>query len=164
MILLRICLLLSTVMAASAQVPGMMFPWWDRPIVKDLGLSDEQLKQIRTTVERSRDRIGQLREAIDAAEVRLKDEMNASSVDSQKAEDAIEKVIAARSELTRAISQMSLKLRLILTTTQWEELQKRQPRRPTFDRGPGPPRPRGMPPTGGPERFRRTSSSRESVN
>jgi Spy/CpxP family protein refolding chaperone len=105
-----------------------MTPWWDRPIARDLGLSDEQNKQIHEVVRASRNRLIELRGAVQSAEGELRDEMNDEKVDSSKAEAAIEKVVAARADLTRAVSLMSLKLRIILTAAQWQELQKRQAR------------------------------------
>lgn len=127
----RFTLLLGVVLAlpmiATAQMPGMI-PWWDRPIARDLGLSDEQNRQIRDVVRESRDRLIELRGSVDRAEAELRDEMNEERVDSRKAEAAIEKVVAARSEVMRAVSLMSLKLRMTLTAAQWQELQKRQGR------------------------------------
>jgi Spy/CpxP family protein refolding chaperone len=121
-----------------AQVPGM-FPWWDSPIARDLNLSAEQNGKIRETVREYRSRLIQLRATLEASEGELGDLMNDDPVDSAKTTAAFEKVIAARSELTRAVSQMSLKLRLILTAEQWRELQRRQPRPNPGGRGPGPP-------------------------
>lgn len=105
-----------------------MTSWWDGPIARDLGLSDEQNKQIREVVRASRTRLIELGGAVQSAEADLRDEMNDEKVDSGKAEAAIEKVVTARAELTRAVSLMSLKLRMILTAAQWQELQKRQSR------------------------------------
>jgi Spy/CpxP family protein refolding chaperone len=149
----RFTLLLGAVLAlpmtATAQMSGMI-PWWDRPIARDLGLSDEQNRQIRDVVRESRTRLIQLRGAVESAEADLKDVMNEEKVDSPKAEAEIEKVVAARAELTRAVSLMSLKLRMTLTAAQWQELQKRQGRPAA---GPGMRRPgRGgaLRPSGGP--------------
>jgi Spy/CpxP family protein refolding chaperone len=111
----------------AAQTPGM-YPWWDAPIARDLGLSEEQNMQIREIVRASRDHLIELRGAVQKAEANLRDEMNQEKVDGNKAEEAIENVVAARSELMRAVSQMSLKLRMILTLPQWQELQRRQNR------------------------------------
>jgi len=133
-----------------AQVPRM-WNWWDGPIAQDLNLSEEQKKQIRAIVRESRDRLIQSRGAVEAAEAELQDEMNEDKVDSRKAEAAIERVVKSRSELTRSVSQMSLKLRLILSPAQWQELQKRE-RRPgppmenMRDRGQRGPYPRGKRP------------------
>jgi Spy/CpxP family protein refolding chaperone len=108
--------------------------WWDQPIARDLGLSDEQNRQIRTIVAESRDRLIQLRGAVDSAEGILRDIMDEEKVDSRRAEAAIEKVVSTHADMMRAVSQMSLKLRVILTGTQWQELQKRESQPP-------PPRP-----------------------
>lgn len=116
-----------------AQMPGM-FPWWDSPIAGDLKLSEDQHRRIRETVREVRGKINQLRAATETAEAELADFMNDDRVDAQKTAAAIDKVIAARGEMSREVSLMSLKLRQILTTEQWRELQRRQPRPP----GPGP--------------------------
>ncbi len=130
---LMVAALLAGSIPLRAQIPGM-WDWWDRPIAQDLNLSEEQRKQIRATVRESRDRLIQLRGAVEAAEAGLRDEMDEDTVDNRKAEAAIERVVKSRGELMRAVSQMSLKLRLVLTPAQWQELRKRE-RRP-----PGPPR------------------------
>jgi Spy/CpxP family protein refolding chaperone len=129
----RIGLFLGAVLAfasaasAQNQEPFLgMSQWWDRPIVRNLGLSDDQFKQIRAVVRESRDRLIELRAAVRKAEADLKDEMDEEKVDMKRAESAIERVIAARSELIRAVSVMSLKLRVILTPAQWQELEKRR--------------------------------------
>jgi Spy/CpxP family protein refolding chaperone len=123
---------------AKARSPEMS-RWWDQPVVRDIGLSTEQEKQIRVIVRESRDRLIQLRGALDAAEAALSDEMGEDKVDSKRAEAAIERVITTRAELQRAIAMMSLKLRLILTTAQWHELEKRGGDDPPPE-GQGPPR------------------------
>lgn len=129
----RINLVLGTVLAFASMVFAQnqeplagMSQWWDRPIVRNLGLSDDQFKQIRAVVRESRDHLIELRAAVRKAEADLKDEMDEEKVDMKKAESAIERVVAARSELMRAVSVMSLKLRVILTPAQWQELEKRR--------------------------------------
>ncbi len=127
----RFILTLGAILAMPKIVPAQMpwmSPWWDSPIARDLGLSDDQSRQIRAIVRESRDHLFQLRGAVQAAEADLSDEMNAEKVDSGRAEAAIDKLVAARSELTRAVSLMSLKLRMTLTAAQWQELEKRQTR------------------------------------
>jgi len=117
-------------------------PWWDSSVTQDLNLSDAQTKQIRATVQEFRSRMFDLRAAANKAETELEAVFNEETVDQRKANDAIERLVATRGELTRATSQMEVKLRTLLTVQQWQELQKRQrswpdrtsPRR----RGPGP--------------------------
>jgi Spy/CpxP family protein refolding chaperone len=104
--------------------------WWDQPIARDLGLSDEQNRQIRSIVSGSRDRLIQLRAAVDSAEGALRDAMDEEKVDTKHAEAVIEKVVATHAEMMRAVSQMSLKLRVILTSAQWQELEKRESQPP----------------------------------
>ena len=125
--ILRIGMLYATVSVAAAQVPGM-FPWWEAPLRNDLGLSDSQSEQISATLREMRPKMIQLRGAVESAESGLKQELDATQVDSLRVNDAIEKVVTARADLTRAVAQMSLKLRLVLTPAQWQELQKRRPR------------------------------------
>jgi Spy/CpxP family protein refolding chaperone len=100
-------------------------PWWDRPVVRSLGLSDNQMKQVRAITRDSRDRLIHLRAAVVSAEAALADEFGEDPVNRGKAEAALEKVVSARGELMRAVSQMSLRLRQVLTFSQWQELRKR---------------------------------------
>ena len=137
-------LLLLTVACALAQGPpgkrldaigGGFFPWWDGPLVQDLNLNEEQRNQIRATVSEYRDRLIEQRANLAKAEGHLQDLMNEDPVNEFQASEAIEKAVAARGDLMRTFSQMSLKLRKVLTVQQWRELQKRRPRR--WRRGPG---------------------------
>ncbi len=117
--------LVTVAAGAWAQAPGMT-AWWDRPVVRNLGLTEDQSRRIKETVRESRDRLIQLRGGVESAEAELRDQMSEEKVDSAKAEAAIDRVVAARSELMRAVSRMSLKLRLILTAAQWQELERRE--------------------------------------
>ena len=112
--------------------PGMRansFPWWDSPIVQDLKLSEDQQNQIRNIVKDYRSKLIELRATLEKAEGDLNDVYDEDKIDPRKANDVIEHVVAARSDLTRSFSQMSLKLRAVLTLDQWRELQKRRPQR-----------------------------------
>jgi len=140
--LLPLCaFMLPMIVLAQGKAKGPeMSRWWERPVVRDLGLTEEQNKQVRAIVRESRDRLIQLRGAVDSAESALSDEMSEEKVDSKRAEAAIERVITARSELMRAIAQMSLRLRLILTSAQWQELERREAEQPPPPPQPEPPR------------------------
>jgi Spy/CpxP family protein refolding chaperone len=130
---------------------GNAFPWWDSPIVQDMKLSDDQQKQIRDTVRDYRSKLIELRAALEKAEGELNDVYEDEKIDQRKAIEAIEHVVTARSDLTRTFSQMSLKLRAVLTLDQWRELEKRRPlrewrpggmrqgRRQSIDKQPTPP-------------------------
>jgi Spy/CpxP family protein refolding chaperone len=104
--------------------------WWDQPIVQDLGLSEEQNKKIRAIVTESRDRLIKLRNAADKAEAALQQIMNEEKVDSHRGQDVIDQVVATRADMMRAVAQMSLKLRTILSLAQWQILQSRESQPP----------------------------------
>jgi Spy/CpxP family protein refolding chaperone len=111
-------------------------PWWDGQISRDLNLSDVQSKQIRSTVEEYRGRMMDLRATVNRAEHDVQASFDEDPVDQTKANDAINRLASARGELTRAVSQMDLRLRTILTAEQWNQLQSRT-RRPGLVRPPG---------------------------
>ena len=104
-------------------------PWWDRPVVRDLGLSEDQLRQIREIVRGSRDQLIQLRAAVRIAEGHLADAMSTEVVNERATAGSIEDVIRARGDLMRATSQMSLRIRQVLTYPQWQELRRREAQR-----------------------------------
>jgi len=107
-----------------------MTAWWDQPIARDLGLSDQQNSQIRATVAESRGRLIQLRAAVDSAENVLHDLMDQQAVDLGRAQAAIDQVVSTHAEMMRAVAQMSLKLRAILSYAQWQQLQQRESQQP----------------------------------
>jgi Spy/CpxP family protein refolding chaperone len=104
--------------------------WWDQPIVRDLGLSDDQNKNIRATVAESRDLLIKLRSAADKAEAQLQQIMDGEKVDLRRGEEAIDQVVKTRADMMRTVAEMSLKLRGILTSAQWQILQKRESQQP----------------------------------
>jgi Spy/CpxP family protein refolding chaperone len=103
--------------------------WWNSPIVQNMDLSETQRKDIRGTVRQYRGHLLDLREAVQRADNDLEIALNESPVDQRKANEAIERLATARGELTRTLSQMTLRLRTILSNEQWQELQKRQAER-----------------------------------
>ena len=56
-----------------AQPPRGFFPWWDRPVAKDLNLTVPQMRQIRMTVREYRDKLIEYRAAVEKAEAGLQD-------------------------------------------------------------------------------------------
>jgi len=118
--------------------------WWNSPLVQNLDLSEAQRKEIRTTVREYRGHLMDLREAVQRADSDLEIALNDNSIDQRKANEAIEHLASARGELTRTLSQMTLRLRTVLTTEQWQELQRRQAERQS-ERRPGGPGGRPMP-------------------
>ncbi|MBK5294262.1 MAG: periplasmic heavy metal sensor [Acidobacteriia bacterium] len=139
----RLLLTLIIPLLAHAQPPRNFFPWWETPLVRDLNLSEDQQKQIRKMQRDARSAMIDMRYAQEKAEVELEDLFNEDTVDSRKTNDAIEKLVRARSDMTRAFAQLSLKLRAVLTPQQWQELQKRRPQ--PGQMGPGRQGPQGSP-------------------
>jgi len=129
-------LVLSLVFACAlpAQMPRGQYAWWNSPVVQDLKLSDSQQRQIRLTVKEYRVRLLDIRARLEKAENDLEALFNQDPVDSPKANEAIDRLASTRSELTRALSQMSLKLRSLLNAQQWQQLQDYQARRPRRER------------------------------
>ena len=74
-----------------------------------------------------RPRLKELRGAVQKAEQDLESVFNSDPVNTQKANEAIEHLVAARADLSRTLSQMGLKLRSVLTLQQWQEVEKRFP-------------------------------------
>src|SRR5271165_6023734 len=112
-----------------AQMPRGFYAWWSTPVVRDLNLTKDQRQQIRATIQDYRPRLMQLRTELNDAEHDLEAEFNQDPLDNQKANKAIERLVAARSQLTRTLSHMSLTLRALLTEQQWRDLQRRRPAR-----------------------------------
>ncbi len=111
-----------------AQMPRGIYAWWSRPkIARDLNLSPSQREQIRATVQQYRPHLLNVRAAVNQAEQALADQFNRNPVDPAKTDEAIERLVDARSDLTRTLTRLSLKLRLVLSEQQWEELQRRRP-------------------------------------
>ena len=141
--------LLLTVTAVFAQPPRGFFAWWDSPIARDLNLKEEQNQQIREVARSYRNKLIDQRSTMDKAEGDLEDIFNDDKIDQRKANDAVERLAGARAGMSRTMSQMSLKLRGILTVDQWRELQKRMPKGPPParpERRPGEPRGQAPPP------------------
>ncbi len=110
-------------------------PWWNNPVANGLNnLTEAQTKQISATVSEYRDRLKDLYAQVNAAEGGLVEIFNEESIDQRKADQAVNQLANARGDLTRTLSQMSVKLRTVLTVEQWQDLQDRQ-------RGRGVPRP-----------------------
>lgn len=110
-----------------AQMPRGFYPWWDSPVARDLNLTEDQNHQIRGIVREYRTKLIDQRATLEKAEVELQDIFNDDNFDQKRGYDAIERLISARGDITRSLSQMSLRLRTILTTEQYHELMRRRP-------------------------------------
>lgn len=111
-----------------AQGQPEFFNWWDSPIARDLNLTDDQRKQIRSILQEYRDRLIDQRATLQKAEARFADLFAEPSPNPALVNDAIERLANARADLTRTMAHMTLRLRGVLTPEQFQELQKRRPR------------------------------------
>jgi Spy/CpxP family protein refolding chaperone len=111
------------------------FAWWDSPIAQNLNLTPEQQKQIRGTVREFRDRLIEQRAGVQKAEAGFMDFLNDDQVNEAKAKEAIDKLVVARGDLMRSVSQMSLRLRAVLTPQQWQDVQRRRAQQGPQGRG-----------------------------
>ncbi len=102
-------------------------PWWNGRAAQALNLSEAQKADINAVVKDYRTKMMDLRTAMQKADGDVEAAFGENPVDARKANDAIEKLAAVRADLTRTLSQMSLKMRLVLTAEQWQELERRSP-------------------------------------
>jgi Spy/CpxP family protein refolding chaperone len=120
-------MILALPVAVSAQGPrGGFFPWWDSPMVGGLDLSEAQRTQIRTVIQEYRGKMMEVRGAVMKAEGDLDAVFNEDTVDQHRGSEAIERLTKARADMTKSVSEMSLRMRAVLTSQQWQELQRRQ--------------------------------------
>jgi len=125
------CLLLTASAGLHAQggaqaSRGGFFPWWESPMVNGLDLSDTQRTQIRSVVREYRGRMLEVRSAVQKAEGDLDAVFNEDTVDQRRGAEAIERLTKARADMTKSVSEMSLRMRALLTTQQWQELRQRE--------------------------------------
>ena len=112
---------------ALAQPPRDLYPWWDLPVSKEIGLTDDQRARVEKVVREYRNKLIDLRGALEKAEADLADAFNEENFDLKRASEAADRVAKSRADLSAAMSQMSVRLRSVLTVQQWRELQRRRP-------------------------------------
>lgn len=110
--------------AVSAQNRAQI-PWWNSPVVSDIGLSPAQAAKIRQIVRSYRDRLFDARNNVQKAEAALDDVLNDEDVNPAAAKPVIERVAEARENSSRVFLQMSLEVRAVITLDQWRELVRR---------------------------------------
>jgi Spy/CpxP family protein refolding chaperone len=102
-------------------------PWWDGDLSKNANLSEAQQKQVLQIRGDFRPHMTEVQQAVNRADADLAAAFNEEPVDQAKANEAINRLAAARGEATRTVSQFSLKLRTVLTAEQWQEMQHPRP-------------------------------------
>lgn len=130
---------------ALAQPPRDLYPWWDMPVSKEIGLTDDQRAKVDKVVREYRNKLIDLRAVLEKAEADLADAFNEENFDLKRASEAADRVAKGRADLSAAMAQMSVRLRGVLTVQQWRELQRRRPHQPQPHVGPVKP-PQGVHP------------------
>ena len=121
------CLILAVPAALSAQgARGGLFPWWDSPMVSGLDLTEAQRTEIRSVIQEYRGHIMEVRDAVQKAESDLDQVFNEDTVDQRRGTEAIDRLTKARAEMTKSVSELSLRMRAVLTTQQWQDLRQRE--------------------------------------
>jgi Spy/CpxP family protein refolding chaperone len=122
-----------------AQPARSFFPWWEMGFSRDLNLSEQQQQQIRDILRQNRTKMIDLRAAQEKAEGEVEDLFEEENPDARHSQEVVERLIQARSEMTRHFTLLSLQMRKVLTKDQWKELQRRRMRFDNLRRGPGGP-------------------------
>ena len=123
--LTRLGVLLLPVMLC-AQPPHGRGPRINPETAKQLNLSEAQTHQMDQVNQDDRPRLFAARDEVNKAEAAVDSAFNEDPVDQAKGNDAINRLAAARGDLTKAVSQHDLKIRMILTTQQWQQLKQIQ--------------------------------------
>ncbi|MEO8662502.1 MAG: hypothetical protein ABI693_28840 [Bryobacteraceae bacterium] len=108
-----------------AQEQSTFFPTWDANIVKELGATDQQQREIRSIIRDSRSRLIDQQSLLAKAQAEIEDAFNEDPFDQRRAAELCDKVINTRADLARTFTQMQTRLRSLLTNDQWRELQRR---------------------------------------
>jgi Spy/CpxP family protein refolding chaperone len=129
---MRRLFILAIALSASllAQMPNSLYPWWSNKIVvQQLDLTPAQVHDIRAAVTEAQPHLLEVRAKVLRAEQALEDQFNSDPVDQNKTNQVLEQLIVARTDLTRSLTELSLKLRVLLTPQQWQQLQRLRPNR-----------------------------------
>lgn len=148
--------------------PGMHGRWWkNSDVVKELQLTDAQIKQIEQTFLDYRLKLIDLHADVERQEAKLQPLLEADQPNEQQVGSQVDAVIAARGKLEKTNTMMMLAIRRILSVDQWKKLQAMHQRHEGmgrhmqgmspdgnmfyFRRGPmGPPSPPDAPPSNPP--------------
>ena len=106
----------------------MMGRWWkNSELVQKLGINDSQIQQMEQVFQENRLKLIDVRAELERQEARLEPLVEADHPDESQVIAQIDKIAASRAELEKAMAQMSLAVRRVLTLDQWKKLQTLQP-------------------------------------
>jgi Spy/CpxP family protein refolding chaperone len=109
---------------------GHFGAWWkNSEVVKELQLSDAQVKQIEQTFLDYRLKLIDLRADVERQETKLQPLLEADQPNEQQVSSQVDAVVAARGRLEKTNTMMMLAIRRVLTVDQWKKLQSIEHRR-----------------------------------
>jgi Spy/CpxP family protein refolding chaperone len=98
--------------------------WWkNSDVVREIGLTEQQVSQIEQTFFDHRLKLIDLKATVEREETRLQPLMEADQVNETQIGTQIDKVLAARAALEKANVMMMLSIRKVLTVEQWKKLE-----------------------------------------
>jgi len=105
------------------RAPRRPMKWWkDSSIVKQIGLSDAQVKQIEDTFHSHRLKLIDITAEVERQEAALEPLIESDNPDEKQVVAQIDKIAAARAQLEKENALMSLAIRRVLTPDQWKTL------------------------------------------
>jgi periplasmic protein CpxP/Spy len=115
---------------AMAPHRGPFGTWWkNSEVVKELQLTDAQVKQIEQTFLEYRLKLIDLRADVERQETKLQPLLEADQPNEQQVGSQVDAVVAARGRLEKTNTMMMLAIRRVLSVEQWKKLQTIQHRR-----------------------------------
>jgi Spy/CpxP family protein refolding chaperone len=132
--------------------PGMGMPmgnWWkNSDVIQQLQLTDTQRQQLEKAFVQHRLRLVDERGAVEKNEIKLQELMDMDQPPESQVMSQVDQLQAARGQLEKEFTSMTLDFRRIISPEQWRKLQtiSQKERRVFFQRGPGMPGPPPMPP------------------
>jgi len=121
---------------------GPFGTWWkNSEVVKELQLTDAQVKQIEQTFLDYRLKLIDLRADVERQETKLQPLLEADQPNEHEVGSQVDAVVAARGKLEKTNTMMMLAIRRVLSVDQWKKLQaieRRRGERNVFYRRTGP--------------------------
>ncbi len=109
---------------------GPFGAWWkNSEVVKELQLSDAQVKQIGQTFLDYRLKLIDLRADLERQETKLEPLLEADQPNEQQVGSQVDAVVAARGKLEKTNTMMMLAIKKVLSVEQWKKLKTIQHRR-----------------------------------
>ncbi len=109
---------------------GPFGTWWkNSDVVKELQLTDAQVKQIEHTFLEYRLKLIDLRADLERQETKLEPLLEADQPNEQQVGSQVDAVVAARGKLEKTNTMMMLAIRHVLSVEQWKKLQTIEHRR-----------------------------------